>query len=131
MAEGDAELLRFERGEFDPAAFSHCEHVRIARALLLRDCFADALPRMSHGIKAMAGKAGRPEAYNETITTAFLALVAERVLQRPGADFEEFRAAHEALFDKGALLSFYSRARLHSAEARETFLLPDLITVSC
>lgn len=131
MDEDDAELRRFERGEFDPAAFSHHEHVRIARALLLRDCFVDALPRMSRGIRAMADKAGRPEAYNETITTAFLALVAERVLQTPGADFEEFRAAHETLFDKSALLSLYSYERLHSSEARGTFLLPDLIRASC
>jgi hypothetical protein len=126
MAGSEAELASFERGDFDPAAFPHEEHVRIARAFLLRHPFAEALPRLSRGIKAMGAKAGRPEAYHETITTAFLSLVAERIIDSPAASFGDFKSANPALFDKATLLRLYTPERLGSASARATFLLPDL-----
>lgn len=119
-----SELERFEQGQLDPKCFGHSEHVRIAYELLSKERFVDALPRFARGIRAMAARAGAPQKYNETITTAFLAMIAEQ-MQLPGpADYEEFRAANPSLFDKDALLALYSRDRLYSPQARATFLLP-------
>jgi hypothetical protein len=126
----DEALERFERGEVDPAAFPHRAHVQVAHALMLRHSFPDALPRMAHGIRTMAVRAGKPEVYNETITTAFLSLVADRLVRNRREEFDTFEHENPDLFDKGALLKLYSPERLTSAEARATFLLPDMPQVA-
>ena len=119
-----SELRRFERGDFDPTRFPHGEHVRVAYGFLRRERFVEVLPRFARGIRTMAERAGKPEVYNETITTAFLALIAERLREYRGEDFAGFCAENPELFDKDALLTLYSRERLHSPAARATFLLP-------
>ncbi len=124
-SDGISELDRFERGEFDPKTFRHSEHVRIAHDMLRRERFVEALPRYARGIRKMAERAGRPEAYNETITTAFLALIAERMRNKSVTDFATFSAVNANLFDKRALDRHYTRERLQSPDARSTFLLPD------
>jgi hypothetical protein len=74
----------------------------------------------------MSSRAGRPQAFNQTLTIAFLSLIAERLEGAAGcADFAAFLAAQPQLLDKGALLRWYSPERLASDSARRTFLLPD------
>ena len=77
-------LADFEAGRIDPAQFSHREHVRVGYELLERHPFPEALLHLARGLRRLAGQAGRPEVYHETITAAFLALIAER---RLGPDF--------------------------------------------
>ena len=80
--------------------------------------FSNALRRMVH-------QAGRPEAFNLTVTIAFLALIAQRLEDAPCADFAAFAAANPQLFDKGLLGRWYRPGQLASARARRTFILPD------
>lgn len=119
----DTELARFEAGAFEPAQFHHRDHVRIAFEMLERFSFAEAASRFSRGLRAMTQRVGKPEAYHETVTIAFLSLIAEARDSSP-EDFEIFAERHPDLFDKSALLKVYSRARLESAIARRTFVLP-------
>lgn len=39
---------------------------------------------MRDGLQALAGKLGKPDLYHETVTVAFMALVAERGLKGAG-----------------------------------------------
>lgn len=117
-------LAAFEEGRVDPRHFSHREHVRIGYELLERQPFPEALLHLARGLRRLVAKAGRPEAYHETITAAFLALIAERRLTARSADWNDFAARNPDLFQKELLLEFYELALLQSALARQTFILP-------
>jgi hypothetical protein len=120
------ELLRFMRGEIDAAAFPHREHVRMAFEMLRRHDFPESVLHFTRALRMMAASAGKPQAFHQTITIAFLALIAERV-ERGGAlaDFAAFERANPELFDKRVLARWYRPERLASDCARRTFLLPD------
>lgn len=117
-------LAQFLHGELDPALFHHADHVRTAFEILQRHEFIVAAQAYSNGLKVLARKAGRPEAYHETMTLAFLSLIAERMVGGPFEDFEAFAAANPELMQKAALERWYEPERLHSDLARKSFLLP-------
>jgi len=120
-----AELARFVRGEVNPAAFPHREHVRMAFELLRQLDFAEAAFRYSTALRVMAARAGAPEAFHQTTTIAFLSLIAERMQQIQAVDFTAFEHANPDLLQKSVLRRWYRPERLASAAARLTFLLPD------
>ena len=69
---------------------------------------------------------GNPQAFHQTITIAFLSLIAERMQQcGSSADFEALVGAYPELLDKRALSRWYPAERLVSEAARRTFLLPE------
>jgi hypothetical protein len=119
------DLDRFMRGEVDACAFPHREHVRMAFEMLRRHDFAETVWHFSRTLRAMAAKAGKPQAFNQTVTIAFLSLIAERLEHGYPADFAAFQHDHAELFDKNALARWYRPERLASEAARRTFLLPD------
>lgn len=104
----------FEAGRIDGATFRHADHVRVARELAERYGHDEGLRRMVVGIRGMAARAGRPEAYHETITRAWYELIAA---------VDDLAGAPE-LFDKHLLARFYSPERL--ATGRERWVTPDL-----
>ena len=125
MDDGCAELMRFVRGEIDPADFPHREHVRMAFEMLWRHPFAETALHFSRALRAMTAKAGRPQTYHETITIAFLSLVAERLESTGISDFAAFERANPDILDKAALARWYRPERLQTDAARRTFLLPE------
>ena len=119
------DLERFVRGELDAADFPHREHVRMAFEMLRRHDFAESVLHYSRALRAMASRAGKPQAFHQTITVAFLSMISERVETRPVADFSAFARDNPDLFDKAALARCYRPERLATELARRTFLLPD------
>lgn len=119
-----AELVRFLADAVDPAEFRHADHVRIGFEMLSRHPFSFVVRRYAEGLQALATRAGRPAAYHETITIAFLSLIAERMAARRYSDFAEFAGANPDLFDKSVLTKWYAPERLQSEIARRTFVLP-------
>lgn len=117
-------LIVFEEGRIDPASFQHRDHVRVSYKLLERHPFPEALLHLARGLRRLAAKAGRPKIYHETITAAFLALIAERRLRGCYADFEDFEKQNPDLFRKQLLEQIYDPAVLQSELARATFVLP-------
>jgi flavin reductase (DIM6/NTAB) family NADH-FMN oxidoreductase RutF len=111
---GDGLLDAFERGELESADFPHASHVRVAWELARRYGADEGLSRLIDGIRAIARRAGRPEAYHVTITRAWFELVAS--VDR----LEE----HEELLDRTLLDRYYTRERL--ASGREQWVEPDL-----
>ena len=123
--EPSIELEHFLHGDLDPACFHHADHVCTAFEILRRHEFMEAAEIYSRGLKQLARKAGRPGGYHETITLAFLSLIAERSAAGRFADFESFAAANPDLMEKSVLARWYAPERLNSEIARRTFVLPD------
>jgi len=120
-----ARLREFVRGELDPRDFPHSEHVRMGFEMLRRHDFAETSYRYCAALRTMTAKIGKPEVFHQTITLAFLALIAERLQAGAYAGFGEFAAANPDLMSRSVLASWYSQERLASDAARATFLLPD------
>jgi hypothetical protein len=118
-------LAAFLAGEIDPAAFGHADHVRVAFALLERCDFPRAAAMFSSALKAITARARGIGAYHETITVAFLALIAERRAAGGHLGYESFASANPELMDKTILTRWYTPARLGSSLAREVFILPE------
>jgi hypothetical protein len=119
------ELGRFLRGEVDAAQFPHSEHLRMAFEMLARHDFAETVLHYSRALRAMTARAGRPEAFHQTVTIAFLALIADRMARGQADDFAAFVRANPELLEKTLLGRWYGPERLASEAARRTFLLPD------
>ncbi len=117
-------LAEFEAGRVDPAAFPHRAHVEVGYELLQRHPYPEALLHLARGLRRLATRAGRPEVYHETITAAFLAVIAERRLEAAAPGWEDFAARNPDLLQKNLLENFYNPALLKSAIARWTFILP-------
>lgn len=118
------ELLALETGALDPAMFPHPEHVRLGYEMLGRYPFGEAVMRFSRGLRLIAAKGGRPEAYHETITVAFLALIGERRACANHVDWREFKANNSDLLERRCLERWYEAEQLGSDLARQTFCLP-------
>jgi hypothetical protein len=124
----DTLVLTFEAGDVPPQGFHHAEHVRVAWYYLHRHSLPDALGRFSRGLRRFADARGKPGLYHETITTAYVLLINERL------DGEARKMSWEAFAkDNSDLLSwkpsildrYYERPTLESERARRTFVLPD------
>ncbi|MDQ6624290.1 MAG: hypothetical protein M3Y86_12515 [Verrucomicrobiota bacterium] len=120
----EEELRAFDEGRIEPAAFPHREHVRFAFEILGRASFGEAAMRFRLGLAHIARKAGKPQLYHETITIAFLAVIAERRATTATTDWAEFIERNAELLDKNLLLRWYSKEQLESELARQTFCLP-------
>jgi hypothetical protein len=125
MLEQESQLARFVRGELDPRTFPHCEHVRMAFEMLRRHSFVETALHYSQALRAMTEKIGKPEVFHQTITIAFLSLIAERMHADSTRDFDAFAADNPDLMDKSAVARCYSPERLALDAARRTFILPE------
>jgi hypothetical protein len=118
-------LREFLHGETDAASFHHADHVRMAFEILSHHPdFVAAAGAFAPALRKIAARAGNASAYHETITLAFLSLIAERLACNSYGNFEQFARANADLLDKGALTRWYSTERLGSSVARATFVLP-------
>lgn len=129
MDTSDSEVVRQLEALTLPAAqFDHRTHVRVAWWYLRHDNRDAAVDRFRQSVKAFATSLGAAEKYHETITVAYMLLIADRSAQTPDLCWEEFFARWPELFAQTPpLLSIhYSRALLESSQARHTFVLPDL-----
>ncbi len=118
-------LQRFETFEIPAPDFHHEDHIRVAYEMLDQYDFVEACARYAKTIRAMAESVGALEKFNTTITIAFMSLVAERKAEFVGGSADAFLSTYPELLDKTLLSKLYSDGRLHSASARQLFLLPD------
>ena len=119
------DLERFVRGQLDAADFPHREHVRMAFEMLRRHDFAKTAWLYSRALRLMTARVGKPEAFNQTTTIAFLSLIAERMERGGAPDFAAFVRAHPEMLDKRALSRWYRPDQLATEIARRTFVLPE------
>src|SRR3954447_26143677 len=121
-------LARFEDTTLPNERFHHADHVRVAWEYLERHPPLEALGRFTAALRRYATAHGAPEKYHETITVAYLFLIAERRARLgAGHSWAEFAAANaDVLRWKGGVLERYYRpGTLGSDLARRIFVLPD------
>ena len=129
MPASDAELLEgFVSTALPADQFHHEQHVRVAWLFVRNHGMPAALGEFTTAIKRFADAKGAHGLYHETITWAFLLIIAERLARQPAATWEVFADANNDLLSwKPSVLSrYYSPELLRSDLARRAFVMPDL-----
>ena len=126
MRDHDADFLaRLEAGSLPPAEFNHRGHLRAGFLYLRRHDFPGACVAMKRSIQRFAVALGKSTLYHETLTIAYLALLAERLAEEPAElEFDDFLARYPELESREYLRRYYPAGELDSPEARATFVLP-------
>ncbi|MDX2169496.1 MAG: hypothetical protein SF182_20675 [Deltaproteobacteria bacterium] len=114
------------------AEWTHRAHLAVGTWHVLRFGPDEALRRLRSGIRALNDAHGTPNSdtrgYHETITRAYVTLIADFLSTRAGTSPAD--AAHallrSPLAGKDALLRYYSRPCLGSVTARRGWVAPDL-----
>jgi hypothetical protein len=120
--EDEGLVAAFEAGEAPESGFHHSDHVRVAWWYLRRHGLHEALPLFSEALKRFALAQGKPNLYHETITTAYVLLINERLDGDRSMTWDEFARRHADLL---TLDRYYLPETLASERARRTFVLPD------
>ncbi len=119
----------FETGELPTSEFHHAQHLTVALWYLSRFPFDEAAARFRKTVKGYIGHhAVDPSKYHETITMFWLHIVDSFMAGRDAsADLESMAADLVATWGSSkAIASYYSKDLLDSAEARASFVAPDL-----
>lgn len=124
----DPEFVRmFEGCELTTDNFHHRDHIRLAWIYVQRYGELEARVRIAGAIRKFAAHHGKSDKYHETLTVAWLRLVACAVSRAAqGASFEQFTIEAPELLDKRTIEKFYSPSVLESEEARASWVEPDL-----
>jgi hypothetical protein len=126
----DHELFeRFCDTSLPVEAFPHREHVRTAWLFVQRFGMPAALTEFSTALKRFAEAKGKTTLYHETITWAYLMLIAERQNRTTGSEWATFAEANSDLLSwKPSILdTYYTAETLWSDQARRSFVMPDRI----
>jgi hypothetical protein len=122
-------ISRFESGNVPESGFHHADHVRLAFAYLRNYPVLPALEKFSAALKQFAEARGKTQLYNETITWAYIFLIAERIARsgEEKLDWDHFAEENPDLlvWKNGILTRYYEDATLTSDLARRTFVFPD------
>jgi hypothetical protein len=107
--------------------FHHRQHVEVAWQFVRRYGMPSALAEFTAAIKRFADAKGATGLYHETITWAFLLVIADRQARRPADTWEHFAAGNADLLSwrPSVLDRYYSKELLASELARKAFLMPD------
>jgi hypothetical protein len=123
----DAELVAAVEGlTLGSDRFRHYDHVRLAWILLRGADLEAATDRMARALRRFAvHHGGDASRYHDTVTRAFMHLVAAHDAAWPAADFPTFARSNTELFDPRVLGAYYSPALLESGLARTSWVPPD------
>jgi hypothetical protein len=117
----DEFLEAFHSCRLQTFEFRHADHLRLAWLHLAREPFETALDRVRSGIQAFAKHYNLSGLYHETITTAWMHLLATHSEN----SFEEFLVANESFLNSNLLHRFWTPEILASREARNSWVPPD------
>lgn len=125
----DAAILtlvdRLERCLLGKEEFHHRDHLTVAVVYLYASDLETAMDRMRTSLKRFAAHHGVTGLYHETLTRFWLLQVDQR-LDRSACLEQSVKNIREQFNDKNLAFDYYSRERIDSKEARETWLEPDL-----
>jgi hypothetical protein len=118
---------RFVDTTLPAGEFHHQQHVEVAWLFIQKFGMPAALREFSDAIKRFADAKGATGLYHETITWAFLLIIAERQARCGAVTWDDFAAANaDLLVWKPSILErYYSSEVLKSDLARKVFVFPD------
>jgi hypothetical protein len=123
----DAFLIALERATFPAARFGHRAHVRLAFLYLTRHGRERGGRRMRLAVRRYAAAIGERDRYHETLTTFWLAEVADAIARhRPLPDHRALLRCAPRLADPHLQRRHWSTEALASPEARRRWVPPDL-----
>ena len=114
---------RFEDLTLDPDALSHVEHVRLAWTYLRDHPLLDVLTIFPRNLKRYASSIGASSIYNETVTWAFLMVIAER-MSDSAETWDVFARHNQDLLSPKFLERYYDAETLASERAKRIFVFP-------
>ncbi|WP_437964707.1 hypothetical protein WMF04_34225 [Sorangium sp. So ce260] len=129
IAEDDLAALAaaVEGAAFQQGDFSHARHLLLALHYVRAHGPEAALERMRSALQAFNARHPPRTGYHETITVAWIALVAHHAAEHAGASVHDLAESLLRIYGSSkALFAHYSPARLLSDEARAAFVAPDL-----
>lgn len=124
----DDELIAaFESTELPADQFTHETHVRVAWCYLHRASLPEALAAFATALKRYADSKGAIGKYHETVTVAWMLLIAERLADGGELSWAGFAQRHPDLLSRAPspLDRYYSPELLASDRARRSFVMPD------
>jgi hypothetical protein len=117
----------FESCRLPTAQFHHADHIRLAWIYLGQMTELEATLRIEQAIRRYANHNGIGQKYHQTITLAWMRLVADARRSTPAVSgFFEFAELHPNLLDVHRLKVFYTKERLESPQARAEWVEPDV-----
>jgi hypothetical protein len=117
----DEFLEAFHSCRLKNSEFRHADHLRLAWLHVHRAPFEAALSSVRTGIQRFAAHHQAPHLYHETVTTAWVHLLATHHENT----FEEFLRQNEHRLTKDLLHQFWTPELLASDEARRNWTPPD------
>jgi hypothetical protein len=118
----DAEFLAaFHACTISPSCFRHADHLRLAWLHVHQNSLEVAIDNVRNGIQAYAKYLGKPELYHETLTVAWVRLIASHEERT----FDEFLRQNEHRLTGDLLHHCWSPELLRSEAARREWLAPD------
>lgn len=106
--------------------FGHREHLELAWRCLAGGDVDSAHRAVAAGVRHVAAGHGMPDRYHETLTRAWVQVVALHRSIEPGESFDAFLEAHPRLLERDLMSGHYSRPLLWSEAARGRWVEPDL-----
>lgn len=125
-------VAAFESTELAGDQFSHAEHVRTAWWYLTHHSVAEAMARFCTALRRFATAKGVPDKYHETMTVAYMLIMAERIDADRSLGWAEFAARNPDLLRRtpSVLSTYYTEETLASERARRGFVMPDRVATS-
>jgi hypothetical protein len=124
----DIELARaLEDGRIDKADFKHFHHLHVAWVYLAESNSIDqATARMGATLRKFAAANKVPAKYHQTVTAFWMRILALLQASDQRFSLDDWVALKPQLLEKTFSLRYYSRERLFSETARESWVEPDL-----
>lgn len=119
-------LQQFEACSLPKELFKHRGHLRVTWLYLEKYAYPEAVDAVRDGIKKYAASLGAAQIFHETMTLAWIKLVAAARHQKDASSFEDFMAAHPELANSKLIHEYYSLELLQTDAARNAWLTPDL-----
>ena len=125
----DQLVTAFESTELPGDQFPHSEHVRVAWWYLTHRPLPDAIGRFCVMLRRFATAKGAPDKYHETMTVAYMLIIAERIDSTESRDWAEFAGRNRDLLTRtpSVLSRYYTDETLASERARRGFVMPDRV----
>lgn len=122
----DEEFLKaFHACTLPNLQFRHADHLRLAWLHVHRSGLREALKLVREGIRHFAEHHGAGQLYHETITTAWVRLIATH----HEATFDEFLRENDSRLTSALLHRFWTPELLASETARRRWVPPDRMSL--
>jgi hypothetical protein len=117
----------FEACTSTPSEFTHQAHVRLAYVYLVESDVEVAVQRMRAALLTFLDHYEIPRSkFHETMTRAWVLAVHHFMTKSTSSSAADFIAKNPELLDTRIMLTHYSASVLFSADARASFVEPDL-----